>query len=328
MKEIRIGSIGSGVIVHNVLENVRRTEGIRLEAVCSRSEEKGRALAQTFGAQKVYTDMDAFLADPDLDLVYIATPNLLHYAQTKRALEAGKNVICEKPFCTKAAQVRELAELAKARHLFLSEAVPTSFLPNYRVLKDALQKIGRVRLVLANYSQFSSRYRSLLAGELPNVFNPDFAGGCLMDINYYNVYLTVALFGKPKNAVYYPNLYDGRIDTSGVMHMQYEDFTAACAGAKDSRGVNAYQIEGEQGFLYVKGGSNGLAEVRVVTEDSDETINLQPVPDRWFYEVQALTKLMQNGDYEALYSRLDMTLDVVQTVEDARKNAGILFPGD
>lgn len=328
MKEIRIGSIGSGVIVHNVLGNVRRTEGIRLEAVYSRSEEKGRALAQEFGAQKVYTDMDTFLSDPEIDLVYIATPNLLHYAQTRRALEAGKHVICEKPFCTKAAQARELTELAKAKQLFLVEAVPTTFLPNYRVLKDALQRIGRVRLVLANYSQLSSRYGKLLAGELPNVFNPSFAGGCLMDINYYNVYLTVALFGKPKNAVYYPNLYDGKIDTSGIMHMQYEDFTAACAGAKDTWGVNAYQIEGERGYIHVKDGSNGLAEVRVVTGDSDETFNLQPVPDRWFYEVQTLTKLMQDGDYEALYSRLDTMLDVVQTVEAARKNAGILFPGD
>lgn len=126
MNELRIGSIGSGAIVHNVLGNVQRTKGIRLEAVCSRSEEKGRALADEFGAQKVYTDMDAFLKDPDIDIVYIATPNLLHYAQTKRALEAGKNVICEKPFCTRASQARELVELAREKKLFLVEAVPTS----------------------------------------------------------------------------------------------------------------------------------------------------------------------------------------------------------
>ena len=328
MKELRIGSIGSGVIVHNVLGNVARTEGIRLEAVYSRSEEKGRALADEFGAEKVYTDMDAFLADPEIEIVYIATPNLLHYAQTKKALEAGKHVICEKPFCTRASQARELVALAKEKHLFLVEAVPTSFLPNFQVLKNALQKIGKVKLVLANYSQFSSRYNNLLSGELPNIFNPDFAGGCLMDINYYNVYLTVALFGKPQSAVYHPNLYQGMIDTSGILQMQYDGFAVSCAGAKDTWGVNAYQIEGEQGYIYVKDGSNGLAEVRVVTKDSDETVNLQPVPDRWFYEVQALTKLMLDGNYEALYNRLDVMLQVVETVENVRKNAGILFPGD
>ena len=78
MKELRIGTIGSGVIVHNILNNVNRTEGIRLEAVYSRSEEKGRALADEYGAIKIYTEMDAFLADPEIDIVYIATPNNLH----------------------------------------------------------------------------------------------------------------------------------------------------------------------------------------------------------------------------------------------------------
>lgn len=328
MKELRIGTIGSGMIVHNILNNVNRTEGIRLEAVYSRSEEKGRALADEYGAIKIYTEMDAFLADPEIDIVYIATPNLLHYSQTRRALEAGKHVICEKPFCTRAEQARELVELAKEKQLFLVEAIPTSFLPNYQALKDGLQKIGKVKLVLANYSQFSSRYNNLLVGELPNIFNPEYAGGSLMDINYYNIYLTIALFGKPIKAEYHPNLYHGSIDTSGVMHMQYDGFVAECAGAKDTWGVNAYQIEGEQGFLYVRDGSNGLAEVRIVTHNSDETINLQPVPDRWFYEVQALAELMQKENYDALYERLDIMLRVTETVETARKNAGILFPGD
>ena len=86
MEEIRLGTIGSGVIVHSVLGNVLRTPGIRLTAVYSRSQEKGDALAAEFGAKKVYTDMDAFLADEDTNFVYIATPNLLHYPQAKKAL--------------------------------------------------------------------------------------------------------------------------------------------------------------------------------------------------------------------------------------------------
>ena len=83
MEEIRLGTIGSGVIVHSILSNVQRTEGIRLVAVYSRSQEKGDALASKFGAQKVYTDMDAFLGDDEVNFVYIATPNLLHYEQAK-----------------------------------------------------------------------------------------------------------------------------------------------------------------------------------------------------------------------------------------------------
>ena len=225
-------------------------------------------------------------------------------------------------------QARELVALAKSRNLMLVEAVPTTFLPNFGVLKQALSKIGRVRLVLANYSQYSSRYDKLLAGEMPNIFNPEFAGGCLMDINYYNIYLTVSLFGKPESAAYHPNLFDERIDTSGVMHLQYPGFVAECAGAKDTWGVNAYQIEGEKGFIYIENGSNSLSSVRIVTKDSDETVNLQPNPDRWFYEIQSLTRLLQAEDREALYARLDTMVHTIEVVEGARLRAGIRFPGD
>lgn len=328
MNEIRLGTIGSGVIVRSILDGVRRTEGIYLEAVYSRTEEKGRQLAEDYGTQKVYTDVDALLADSGVNVVYIASPNLLHCEHTKKALLAGKHVVCEKPFCTRADQVRELAELAKERRLFLAEAVPTTFLPNYRILPENLPRIGRVKLVLGNYTQYSARYDKLLAGEVPNVFNPDFAGGCLMDINYYNVYLTAALFGRPEGAVYRPNLFVNGIDTSGIMELNYPGFRASLAASKDARGVSYYQIEGERGFLYVKDGSNGLAEVRVVTEDRDETFNLQPDPDRWFYEIQNLTPLLLSEDYEAVYSRLDITQTALEVVEQARRKAGIRFPGD
>lgn len=328
MKEVRLGTIGSGFIVQTILRNVGRTEGIRLQAVYSRSRERGQALADEFGGQTVYTDLDAFLRDPELDVVYIATPNLLHYPQAKQALEAGKHVILEKPFTTRAAHARELVELARAKGLLLVEAAPTSFLPNFAVLRDALGKIGEVRLVLSNYSQYSSRYDRLVAGEVPNIFNPAFAGGSLMDINFYNIYLTVALFGKPRRAEYRPNLYRGKYDTSGVMTMAYPGFTAVCAGAKDTWGVNAYQIEGTQGHIYVEGGSNGLSRVRVVTKSGEESTSLQPDPDRWFYEVQALARLFREENPEPFARRQEITLAVVETMEAARTQAGLHFPGD
>lgn len=328
MEEIRLGTIGSGVIVHSILDNVKVTDGIRCVAVYSRSEEKGTQLAKEYDVSKVYTDMDRFLADEEINFVYIATPNLLHYEQTKKALLAGKNVICEKPFCTKASHARELVELAKSKGLFLIDAVPTTFLPNFEVLQKELPKVGRIKLVMANYSQYSSRYDQVLNGEVPNIFNPAYAGGCLMDINFYNVYLNVALFGKPKQAVYYPNIYENLSDTSGILMMQYDGFVSEAAGAKDTWGVNYFQIEGEKGYIYIKNGSNGIAEVKVVTKTSEETFNEQENPDRWFYEIQNLTSMVLKDDYESIYQRLDIMLDVVEVLETSRKNAGILFPGD
>ena len=328
MEEIRLGTVGSGVIVHSILDNVMRVEGIRLAAVYSRSREKGEALAAQYGAGRVYTDMDAFLADDEVNFVYIATPNLLHYPQAKRALLAGKNVILEKPFTTKLDHARELVEIARERELILIDAVPTAFLPNLAILRRHLPEIGRIKLVMGNYSQYSSRYDNLLAGQMPNIFNPEYAGGCLMDINFYNVYLNVALFGKPQEAVYYPNLFNGRIDTSGVMVMRYDGFVSQNAGAKDTWGVNFFQIEGEKGYIYVSGGPNGISGVRVVTQQTDETFNEQPEPDRWFYEVRNITELVLAGNRAAFEARLDTMLAVIETMETSRKAAGILFPGD
>lgn len=328
MEEIRLGTIGSGVIVHSILDNVNVTDGIRLAAVYSRSQEKGDALAAKYGAGKVYTDMAAFLDDDEVNFVYIATPNLLHYEQAKRALLAGKNVILEKPFTTKLEHARELVRIADEKGLILIDAVPTAFLPNARILKEQLPKIGRIKLVMGNYSQYSGRYDQVLAGEVPNIFNPQYAGGCLMDISFYNVYLNVMLFGMPKKAVYYPNIYPGLTDTSGCLVMVYDGFVSQNAGAKDTWGVNFFQIEGEKGYIYIAGGPNGITSVRVVTKTSDETLNEQPNPDRWFYEVQNVTKLVLSGDRKALRARLDTMLSAIETIEESRKAAGILFPGD
>lgn len=328
MKTVRLGTIGSGVIVHSILDNVARTEGITLEAVYSRTRETGEALAAQYGCAKVYTDLDVFLKDPDIDLVYIATPNLLHYPQAKQALLAGKHVLLEKPFTTRADHAAELIRIAKERGLFLLEAIPTAFLPNLGVLKEQLPKIGPVRLVMGNYSQYSSRYDRVLAGEKPNIFNPEYGGGCLMDLNYYNIYLNVALFGKPEDAVYYPNIHPGLADTSGVAVLRYDGFVSQNAGAKDTWGVNFFQIEGEKGYLYVENGPNGLASVRVVTRQEDRILNLQTNPDRWAYEVEAVTQLLLTENYEAAYACLDTTLAAVETLESCRRGAGIRFPGD
>lgn len=328
MKEIRLGTIGSGPIVHSILDNVAVTNGIRLAAVYSRTEEKGRQLAAEYGADKVYTDLDEFLEDEEVNVVYVASPNLLHYEQTKKALLAGKNVVCEKPFCTKAEQARELAALAKEKHLLLVDAVPTAFLPNFEVVKRELPKVGKVKLVLGNFSQYSSRYDQVLEGGKPNVFNPEYGGGCLMDINFYNVYLNIALFGKPQEAIYFPNIYEGLADTSGILIMKYDGFVSESAGAKDTWGVNSFQIEGEKGYIYVKSGSNRMAGVQVVTKDSEENFNEQEKPNPWYYEVEKLTSLLLNEDYETIYQGLDVMVDVMEVLELARKKAGILFPND
>lgn len=322
---MRVGTIGSGVIVSNFLDGVKEIEGAACEAVYSRSLQKGQELAHKFGVKKVYTELVDMMKDPEVDTVYVASPNSLHYEHTKIALEHGKNVICEKPFTTTFDKAKELAGLAKEKGAFLFDAVPPSFLPNFKALKEQLPAIGRIRLIMTNYSQYSSRYDSLLEGKITNVFSKDFAGGSLQDIGFYNLYFNVAMFGKPVGSHYYPNMYPGQVDTSGVLILQYEDFVSSNVGAKDTWGINYAQIEGEKGYIYVTGGSNGFAELKVVTKQEERIVNLQEPVSRFIYEVKEITRIIEEKDYEECYRRLDVALDVIETLEKARKAAGIYF---
>ena len=348
-KTVRLGTIGSGVIVHSVLKGVVKAPGFRLAAVYSRSADKAAALAGEFSGPAAgddapaacYTDMEAFLSDESVDLVYIATPNLLHYEQAKAALLHGKHVLCEKPMCTREDQAAELFALAESKGLLLMEAAPTSYLPNFRLLQEALPQIGRIRLVMGNYSQYSSRYDRLLDGEVTNIFEPDYAGGAFMDINLYNVLLNCCLFGRPESAKLYPNLFalpakadrvspSASIDTSGVLIMEYPGFVSTNAGAKDTFGINYFEIEGEKGYIYIKDGPNGIASVRVVTKESDVTLNEQTKPgyDRWDYEAAEVARIINEDDRAAVLEKKQYTLDTIHVMENARKAEGILFPGD
>ena len=120
-----IGILGTGSIARTMAAEFAKVPAFRCEAVCSRQQATGEALAQQFGIPKVYTDYDAMLADPDIELVYIATPNSLHYAQTRAALLAGKNVLCEKPFVPTVAEADELIALA----LSASSPAPSASIP-------------------------------------------------------------------------------------------------------------------------------------------------------------------------------------------------------
>lgn len=322
---MKLGTIGTGFIVHNILDGVQLTEGICCEAVYSRCLERGQALAEKYGVKKVYTDLTTMLEDPEVDFVYVASPNSLHFTHAKQALEHGKHVICEKPFTVTAAQTAELIRLAQEKQLLLIEAVPPTFLPNFRLTRELLPKIGRIRLVMSNYSQYSSRYDNLLQGEVTNIFSREHAGGCLMDIGVYNLYFNIALFGKPEEAVYTPNLYPGLVDTSGVLTLRYPDFVSSNVCAKDTWGENYVQIQGEKGYLYITGGPNGWLQIKLVTKDTEEIHNLQQPISRYWYQGQEIARIAAEQDYAECRRRLEISQAVMDVLEQARKDAGIVF---
>ncbi len=315
---MKIGTIGTGQIVREILESVTAVDGLSCGAVYSRKPETGSALAERFRVEKVYTDLERFLSDPELDIIYIASPNHLHAEQARMALEHGKHVLLEKPFTPTRKEAQELFALAEKQGVFLLEAITTQSLPNYKTLCKLLPRIGRVKIVQCCYSQYSSRYDALLAGQLPNVFNPACAGGALMDINLYNLSFAVSLFGKPLEADYHANRHENGVDLSGVLVMRYPDFICTCEGAKDTWGINSAQIQGEKGFLYIKDGCNWFSEVVLETKDGRECFNCQEDALYWHYEVKELAGLIQHKDQAEYERRKMLTLDVVEILERVR----------
>ena len=318
-----LGRIGWGMVVGELGLYEDKYEVV---AVCDLIEDRRNKAKDKFGCP-TYEEYAEMLKQEDIEMVYIATRSCDHYTHAMMACAAGKHVLLEKPFCPEVSLAQELVQIAWERGLILVDMVPTAFLPNLQVLKEQLPKIGKIRLVMSNYTQYSSRYDRFRSGETDNVFNPVFAGGSLMDINFYNVYLNIALFGKPNRAVYHPNIQRG-IDTSGVITLEYDGFVSQNAGAKDSRGINFFQIEGEDGYIYIPGGVSSLEEIQVVTKDGTEVFRTPHDPDLWAWEVRGLAQLIGSGNTAPLAAGLETMLGVIETIETARKAAGIHFPED
>ena len=321
---MKLGVIGTGAITRSMLAEYRRCEQFEIDAICSRREETGRAMAEEFSIPKVYTDLSDMLEDPQIGIVYVATPNSIHFGQTRAALLAGKHVICEKPFTPTVAETDELIALAKEKHLLLLEVITTAHHPHYQYIRENLPRLGRLKVVTATFCQFSSRYPALLAGNPSPVLNHAFAGGALMDINLYNIHFIVGLFGAPKSVRYFPNRHESGVDTSGMLVLEYEDFLCQCIGAKDCAARNGVQIIGEDGYMEITPSSSNCQSVELNLR-GQEKVSLRLPENPWYYEVQDLGRIVAGEDYAYSYESLEVTRRVVEVLEKARKYAGFDF---
>ena len=317
-------AIGTGAITKSMLKEYARSEVLHVTAIYSRKEDTGKAIAEEFGIPRIFTNFEEMLADPGIDMVYVASPNSIHYSQAKAALLAGKHVICEKPFAPTVAEADDLIRIAKEKGLFLFEAITTAHHPHYGFVKENLPKLGKLKLVTATFCQFSSRYPALLAGNATPVLDHAFAGGALMDINLYNIHFVVGLFGAPKNVCYFPNRHETGVDTSGIVVLEYEDFQCQCIGAKDSTARNGVQLIGEDGYMEVTPMASSLQNVELNVR-GQEPVRCHLPESPWYYEVQDIGRIVAAGDFDFCYKALETTHNVVDVLEKARKYAGFGF---
>ncbi len=324
---LNLALIGTGKIVKEALAALQQVPQITCTAIFARphSREKAEALAEEYKIPAVYTDYAELLQSSAIDFVYIGLVNSAHYAYTKQALLAGKNVILEKPFAPSYAQTAELAALAEEKGLYLFEAVTLLHMPNFRAIQQALPKLGRIHFVQCNYSQYSSRYDNYCKGIVQPAFDPVLYGGALYDINIYNLNFVIGLFGAPQKVDYAANIGFNGIDTSGILTMRYDGFIASCIGAKDSASPGNLTIQGEKGYLCVTSAPNALASFALNLGGETEVFALNEYEHRMVHEFIEFADTYERKDFARMSAGLAVSKAVIRTAEQAAQCAGLVF---
>ncbi|WP_270320762.1 Gfo/Idh/MocA family protein [Streptococcus infantarius] len=316
---MKLAILGTGKIVEEVLPVLKEINGIELSAILStpRSIEKAEKLAELYAISQASSDYDSILANPDVDTVYVALPNHLHYDYAKKALLAGKYVICEKPFTLTLAEFEDLAKIAEQKNRILLEAITNQYLGNFASIKANLAKLGDIKIVECNYSQYSSRYDAFKRGEIAPAFDPAKGGGALRDLNIYNIHLVVGLFGKPERVQYLANMERG-VDTSGILIMDYGNFKAACIGAKDCSADIKSTIQGNKGSIAVLGPTNSMPELSLSLNGQSMTmINENSLNHRMHDEFVAFQAIIEHEDMTATKLALDHSHLVMEVLDQA-----------
>ncbi len=323
---IRFATIGTNFIVDSFLSAALANDDLVYAAAYSRSEETARAFAGKYGLERIYTDLNELACAPDIDAVYIASPNSLHYEQSALMLNHHKHVLCEKTITSNSRELEALIKLAADNHLILLEAMRSVFTDGFAALVDAMPRLGRVRRASFNYCQYSSRYDKFKAGIVENAFNPAFSNGALMDIGVYCVHPLVKLFGSPSEIKTDVLFLENGLDGAGTILAVYDDMQAELVYSKitDSRALS--QIQGEDGTITINRISR-LCEVKFYDRKGNEEVVYQsPVDTDMSGEIREWVRLIHGGsggDEHDRRSRLALGL-----MDEARRQMGIRFPAD
>lgn len=312
---MNLAIVGSGKIVCELLSFIHEIKDIHVCALVGRYQSKNKLekMAKENHIEKIYYDIEEALKDAQIDFFYIALPNHLHYEYTKKVLNAYKNVICEKPFTSTLKELQDLTKLALNNNCYLFEAITNQYLPNYKQIKDNLKEIGQTKIVTCNYSQYSSRYDEFKKGNIHPVFDIQCSGGALYDINLYNIYFVVGLYGKPKKVHYYPHI-ENKIDTSGIVIMEYDDFVCTCIGAKDCASPIGITIQGEKGYMFLDDPALSCNHLMIHTKKQTLEYH-QNNKHRMFYEFEYFNKIFKNKDMKTMKKGLEKSLIVMEILD-------------
>lgn len=327
MDTVRFAVIGTNWITGALIDAGRTVDGFEVLAVCSRSAGTGREFADRYGIDRVHASLGELAGDPDVDAVYIASPNSLHAEQSIAMLRAGKHVLTEKPMGANAREVEAMATAALETGRVLMEAYTSPWEPNVQAIRDALPEVGTLRRVVLAKDQYSSRYDTLKAGELPNAFNPAFAAGSLMDLGIYTVALSLLLFGEPTSVHATGHVLPSGVDGQGTLLLGYDGFEVACLHSKIAPGGVGSAITGESGVVHFDDCSVPTAVRLDLRDGSSRDLTREQSPHHMRYEVQHFLECVRAGEQSPTWP-VDNSLAVARILDRARAQVGVHFPAD
>lgn len=320
---MKIGILGVGHIVRTVSTALEALPEITCYALASRTPGRARVFASERGYEKAYTSYEEMLSDPEVELVYVATPHSHHFEHIMLCMEYGKHVICEKAFTLNARQAETVFSTAKQKGLYVAEAIWTRYMPGRKLLDEILRSgvIGTPNTLTANLSYPIS--------DKPRISDPALAGGALLDIGVYGLNFALMHFGsdivRVESSV---SKMETGVDGMETITLFYRDgrmavLTHSVYCQSDRMGI----IHGDKGFIVVEN-INNPQSIRVY-EGRDHLAARYEVPKQingYEYEFQEAVRCIQEGKIEPDSMPHRETLRVLELMDGLRRQWGIVYP--
>jgi predicted dehydrogenase len=329
MNKIRWGILGCGRIAGKFASDLRLVNDAELVAVGSRSLDKAGVFAREHGASHIHGSYEALVSDPDVDVIYVATPHSHHHAHTLLCLEHGKPVLCEKAFAINARQAAEMIMTARTRGVFLMEALWTRFLPHFNLVREMVEQgsIGKVMSMQVNFG-----FRPV--DPIPQrIFDPALGGGTLLDIGIYNVFFVHAFLGMPDRIEALMTPAPTGVDEQLAVQFRYASGAVAqMLSSFSSNLATEADIAGEKGRLRLH---NRFYEPSTRIDYFPERYDsCQEIPFTreagWGYhhQVRHVHECLRRGLTESPMMTHKHTLELMELMDRIRKIAGIVYPAD
>lgn len=326
MKVFNWGIIGPGKIAHKFAQDLQKLPNARLHAVASRSLDRAQAFGETYGASHYFGAYQEIVNCPDLDVVYIATPHTGHFENTLLCLRHKIPVLCEKPLAVNLRQVQRMILAAQQSQTFLMEAIWTRFLPTHLKMWELIQQgaIGKVLSVKADFG-FKANFNP--DGRL---FNKALAGGALLDIGIYPVFLAMNVLGKPDEILAMGHIGSTGVDEEvGVLFKYKEGQTAHLHSTIRSDTKTEAFIYGSSGTIYLHTRWHEPSTMSLLqTGQTPVHFKFAYKTHGYSYEAEEVMRCLEAGKIESEYLPLQFSADLMDVLFSIRHQIGLVYPED